>query len=429
MKVVHVTNNDLMGGAARAAYRQHLALQTAEVDSKMFVALKIGRDDSVIKYQTNRALLPRFARNIRRARLNLAYSRQQKLSPDNLSDPFSDDRTSYTHEVVKQLPPADILNLHWIATFIDYQTFFPQVIKDSAIVWTFHDLQALTGGCHYDNGCYKYQKHCGACPQLGSSDDKDLSSQIWERKNAVYAKIPPNKMTIVTPSRWLAGEAAKSPLLGRFPVEVIPNSLDLELFQPVDKVKARQELGLPLDSLIVLFVAQTVNNPRKGIDFLSLALAGLEGLENFMLISAGAGVVSVPPAVPYRPLGEITAEAKMAQIYSAADLFIIPSIQDNLPNTVMESLACGTPVVGFNVGGIPDMVRPYETGALAPAGDVAALRLALKGLLLNNSLRLEMGHKARKQALSDYSPQVQAASYLKLYQEARQRFADPQTFS
>jgi len=266
-------------------------------------------------------------------------------------------------------------------------------------------------------GCGKYTECCGACPRLGSHRERDLSRHIWRRKRAILRTIAPGRLHLVAPSRWLADEAKRSSLLHKFPVTVIPLALDTEIFCPRDRRGAREALGISSDALVVLFVASLIPQPLKGFALLAQALNGLGDLPNLLLLSVGRGQPPVEVQIPHLPLGYMANERLLPLVYSAADVFVIPSLYDNLPQTVLEAIACGTPVVGFAVGGIPDMVRPGVTGWVVPPQDVGALRAAIRALLEDPARRAEMAANCRRLAVQEYALEVQARRYVALYEE------------
>lgn len=415
MNVLHISTCDVSGGAARAAYRLHTGLRRLGYDSSMFVASRDSDDPTVKGFAPPGDILSRCRRLLRRELIARSFAPYRATQSGY--EPFRDDRSQYRREPLKQLPECDLINLHWVARFVDYRSFFAAVAGRIPVVWTLHDMNPFTGGCHYDNGCGRFGDRCGACPRLGSAHAKDLSRRVWRRKREAFKRIPQGGLHIVTPSRWLAAEARRSSLLGGRPVRVIPNGVDTEDFAPRDRTFARRTLGIPQEARAVLFAAQAVGNERKGFDFLRKALAGLAGPEGLFLLSLGSGEFASGLRTPHIHLGRVDHDRMLSLVYSAADLFVIPSVQDNLPNTVLESLACGMPVVGFDVGGIPDMVRPGVTGLLAPPGDVAALREAISELLKNDAKRKEMSANCRRIAAREYALEVQARRYVELYEQ------------
>lgn len=414
LKVVHLSTYDISGGAARAAYRLHKGLRGSGHDSSILVAQRCGEDPSVSALKLPMDLASRLRRRFRRDLINHSFARYKRSRPAGY-DIFSDDRSEHGATLVSQIPLCDVINLHWVSGFIDYQAFLAVLPQSVPIVWTLHDMNAFTGGCHYDHDCGKYMDGCGACPQLGSSAAADLSNQIWQRKRKVFEQIGPRRLHIVAPSRWLASASERSPLLSRFPISVIPNSIDTDDFAPRDRGFARDLLEVPQDGKIILFVANSVSDRRKGFALLTQALNSLYDLKNLFLISLGSNGLSIDAPIPHLQISPIYDDRWLSVIYSAADLFVIPSLQDNLPNTVLESMACGTPVVGFDTGGIPDMVRHGIDGLLVPNQDVDALRRAIIELFRDPARRFEMSVNCRRDAVEKYALEAQTRRYVELY--------------
>jgi glycosyltransferase involved in cell wall biosynthesis len=391
-------------------------------ESTLFVLQAQSSDPGVLTFHgREEALLKRLRWRLRALYIGRDFAQHESSRPAGY-ERFSDDRSVYGADLFKRLPSSDVINVHWIAGFVDYLTFFTTAPAAIPIVWTLHDMNAFTGGCHYNLGCSRYTDSCGACPQLGSSTSMDLSRQVWQRKKRAFAQVPTQRMRIVTPSRWLAHEVQSSTLGKSFAVSVIPYGVDTERFAPRNRASARDALGIPRGAAVVLFLADAINIRRKGFALLAQALAGLE-VPNLFLLSAGRGMTPMDLKAPRLHLGAIDNDRLLSIVYNAADLFAIPSLQDNLPNTVLESLACGTPVVGFNVGGIPDMVRPNVTGLLAMAEDVTSLRGAISELLRDRLRRTTMAAHCRRIALKEYALDVQAQRYVELYQSILQREA------
>ncbi len=413
MRVVHFSRFDTGGGAARAANRLHGSLRRLGVDSTMFVAEKLTDDPTVTVFQPPRNLFSRLRRRLQRERIKLSWARYRSRPAGS---GFSDDRVPGGADLVAQLPGRDIINIHVAFGFLDYRTFFAAVPQQTPVVRTLHDMNFFTGGCHIDWGCGKYTDCCGACPQLGSRKELDLSRQIWQRKYSAYKSAKPGYLHIVAPSRWIANEAKRSSLLQNFPVTIIPLALDTEVFRSRDRRVARDALGIPQDASVVLFVAGSISEPLKGFALLAQALNELDGPTNLLLISVGRGQPPVEVRIPHLQLGYLGNERFLSLVYSAADVFVIPSLQDNLPQTVLEATACGTPVIGFAVGGIPDMVRPGVTGLLVPARDVMALRAAIRDLLQDPTKRTQMAANCRRLAVEEYALEVQAKRYVELYE-------------
>ncbi len=329
---------------------------------------------------------------------------------------FSTHRAPYGKWLNRQLPICDLINLHWVAEFVDYYSFFRFTSSKIPVVWTLHDMNPFTGGCHYDDGCSRFVDGCGSCPKLGSNKLYDLSRRVWLRKKKIFDEIPSGYLYFVSPSKWLAQEAAKSPLINRFPIRVIPNGLNTEIFSPKDKSIAREALGIPGEAKVVLFVAASLEERRKGIFFLREAIKSLHDMPGLLTVSVGQGD-SENAQTNHLYLGEVWSERVLSIIYSIADLFITTSLQDNLPNTIMEALACGTPVVAFNVGGIPEMVRHMETGYLARYKDVEDLARGINTLLSDPDLHSKISKRCREVAVKEYSSDLQTERYIDLYSE------------
>jgi glycosyltransferase involved in cell wall biosynthesis len=411
INVVHINTTDIKGGAGRAAYRLHLSLKMNGAKSLMFVLNRYSGDEDVIKYDST-AQKNMFERQGIRKKIIARALRKYKNNISERYELFSDDRSPYTHSVKNQIPKSDIINLHWVSGFVDYSSFFPH---EKPIVWTLHDMNPFTGGCHYNNDCTKYLTGCGTCPQLGSTEEVDLSRRIWARKQKIFHAINPSRLTIVTPSTWLADKVMQSPLLGHFNTSVIPNSVDLTRFKPLDKKVAREILDLPMLTKIVLFVADSIMSKRKGFCYLAEALSGLNPAQQCILLSIGRNKPLLQTSIPHIHLGEVFDDRILFLIYNAADIFTIPSLQDNLPNTILESMACGTPVVGFNVGGIPDVIQNHRNGILVEPQNSKDLCTAIEYLINNQDILKKMSTASRHTIETVFSPQNQSRSYSNLY--------------
>ena len=328
--------------------------------------------------------------------------------------PFHSERAVVGEAMVSQLPPADIVNLHWVREFVDYQAFFSSRPPGQPVVWTLHDMLAFTGGCHYAADCTRYVEGCGSCPFLESDDPQDLSYRILRRKLKILAGFG-NKLHVVSPSRWLAREAKRSVLFRDVPVSVIPYGLDTRQFRPDRREEVRQSLNLPADLKLILFVAHNVTDPRKGLRYLDQALCRLGHRGNLALLLVGDGNPDLMSSIPVLRAGELWNDDAVSGLYSAADLVVVPSLEDNLPNTVLEAMASGVPVIGFDVGGVPDLVIPGETGYLAPLGDSFALAQALAQALDDPERLKSMGRAARSLMERNHTLEAQANSYLDLY--------------
>ena len=416
MRVVHFSTDDITGGAARCAARLHAGLRlVAGVKSTMMVDRKRGDESGIIAFRRPDGLLGRRRVKRRKRAIRESLDVYETTRPEGF-EPFNPDESPYGTEPLEQAPGCDVVNLHWVARFLDVESLAAWLPPDLPVVWTLHDMHLLTGGCHYDHGCGKFVTGCGACPQLGSTSAEDLSSIYWNRKRATFRGMAPRSIEIVTPSRWLADEARRSGVIPEtMGVRVIPYGLDTELFAPSDREAWRKRHDIPADARVLLFVAQSVENRRKGFAHLSAAMAQLRDVPGLCLVSVGKGEPELPDSVNSRHLGEIRSDREMSGVYGMADVFCVPSLQDNLPATVLESLASGTPVAGFGIGGIPDMVRPGITGELAESATGEALASAIRRVL--DGSREALRSRCREVAESEYSLDLQARRYVELYAE------------
>lgn len=409
--VAVVSTADLAGGAARSAHRLYKGLRAIGHPARMRVLDKRDPDPDVIAS----ARAP-FARTLEAHARSWLFARVQAPARPSGHEMFTPDPWPPGRGALRDLEGFDVLNLHWVAGYLDSRALAALCAARRPLALTLHDMNMFTGGCHYDESCGRFAAACGACPQLGARAQDDLSARILARKIAAFAAAEPARVRVVAPSRWLAAEAKRSAALGRFRVDTIPYGLDLSVYSPGDKAAARAALGVPPDAPVVLFVAHRVDNARKGMARVIDALRPLADLPGLTLLSVGeGGAIDVP--VRHVPLGPIGDEARMALAYRAADVFAIASAQDNLPNTALEALACGTPVVGTRAGGIPDMVRDGRTGYAVPLGDTRGFAEALRRVLTDRSLAASLGREARAVAEAEYALEIQARAYAALFAE------------
>jgi len=404
MKILHLCSNDTKGGAARAAYRLHTALRANNIDSWMLVLKKNSKDPYVIGRTSYIWKLTAFAyRQVEKMQVRIYPNRRKEIfSVGNIS-------SMNVGKKVREINP-DIIHLHWInGSFINYKQLAQLGRLNKKIVWTLHDSWPFTGGCHIPHSCERYKEKCGNCPILNSGKENDLSRRIWLKKEETYKDLD---LTIVTPSTWMKKCAEESSLLGDRRVVCIPNSIDTEEYKVLDKNKARKSLGLSQDKKYLLFGAMSATRDRnKGFD---LSVAALKYLKdsNVELLVFGNDEGSVPKLnIPVKYFGRIRNSKKLNQLYSAADVMVIPSRSENFPNTVLESFACGTPCVSFDIGGFPDMIEHRASGYLAKHFDTRDLANGIQYCLIKDDL----GIKGREKVLREYSLEVQAKRYVEFY--------------
>jgi glycosyltransferase involved in cell wall biosynthesis len=419
MKVLHIASHDIVGGAAIAAYRLHQGLQMIGTSSQMLVAHKRSDDNTVLAIMPQRRSIPARLRSRLKARCLAREIAQYGSTRDTNRGFFSDDRTADGSALLSAVPHADIYNLHWVAGLVDYRKFFHAIAPDQGIAWTLHDMNPFTGGCHYTFGCNNFVKACGTCPALGSKQADDLSSRSFRRKRDIFDALIRDHVAIVTPSRWMAREAARSALFGRFNIHIIPPGVNTNTFAPRDRQAARDVLGIPTDLKIVMFVADWLRDHRKGLDLLLAAVKELGHDVGLLLI--GHGFRDQKVGIQCFNVQNISDERLLSFVYSAADLLIVPTRQDNLPNVILEGMACGIPVVAFDVGGVSDLVRDGRTGLLVPPEDVSALSRAMRVLITDDALRTRLSAESRAVAVTEYSLRHQAERYRKAYGQILER--------
>ena len=416
VRPVLISSTDYMGGASRSAYRLHDGLRRLGCESRMFVGAKYRSDPDVVSYRPTTNMRARVKRMVRQVWLERQANRYLTTSPAARTL-YADDRTRWGDDFLAQIPQADVIHLHWIGGFVDYGAFFGWLPTTMPLAFTLHDMANFTGGCCFDLECGKFMKGCGACPQLGSRDNDDLTSRVWRRKKRFYAGLRPERVRVVAPCTWLANEAKRSELLGRFECAAIPNGLDMEVFQPRERHAARELAGVPMDATVVLFMADNINQYRKGFHLLAQALEQIGEERELFLLSIGKDPTPELGRFRHVHIDDLTNDRTLSFIYSAADIFVLPSLADNFPNTALEAIACGIPVAAFDSGGVPEMVRPGVTGWLAPRGDVTMLKEAMVRLLDDPAKRAEMSANCRRVATTEYDVVLQAKRYIQVYED------------
>jgi glycosyltransferase involved in cell wall biosynthesis len=409
VNILHLSTFDISGGAARAAYRLHQGLRHQGINSEMLVQEKSSDDRAVHAPQS------RLAQSVAQSKVVFDAS-LLKLYPHREQTMFSLQWVpDHTLARMQRLQP-DVIHLHWLSSaFLQIETL--KKLK-KPLIWTLHDMWPFTGGCHYSQSCDRYVKSCGNCPQLNSNKDKDLSRWIWQRKARGWKDLD---LTIVSPSEWLAKCARSSSLFSHLEIEHIPNGLDTEVYRPIDRIVAREILKLPQDKHLVLFGSlQSTRDKRKGFHLLQSALQQISQTkrDDIELVVLGSSQPENPLNVGLRThyLGTLNDDVSLAIAYSAADIFILPSIEDNLPNTIIEAFACGIPCVTFNLGGFPDMVEHQKNGYLARPFDIKDLTDGIFWLLDNDERYQQLSQNARQKAVQEYGLRVQAQRYVELFE-------------
>ena len=393
------------GGAGIAAVRLNQALLENRIDSSVITLVKSSSDPAV-------KVIHDWGTSVESgtsSEANVAFESWRAIAINHPERPwglemFSNPDSAVNLANIDEVKRADIVHLHWIAGLADYDEM-ALALKGKKIVWTLHDMNPFTGGCHYTNSCDRYFQSCGACPQLGSRVEEDLSRMNWLKK---YRSLQQLDITVVTPSRWLARCVAQSSILGNARVVTIPNGIPTHIFKPYDRDEVRESLQISLDAKVILFGAESIANTRKGFVYLLEALKRYRepSGQKVILVTFGSLDPSVVIDSPYPllQLGRIKDESHLACIYSMADVTVIPSLEDNLPNVILESMSSGTPVLGFNIGGIPDMVDHLSTGYVARARDVDDLMNGIQWMFDNVSSNMRA--KCRDKVIKCFSYSV-----------------------
>ena len=407
-RVLHLSTTDLKGGAARGSYWLHRALVERSVDSTMLVERKYANDDTVLGGASGGPLL-------RRAR---ACAEEMSLAAYHKTD---DSYWSVNWvpspicRAVDKLAP-DIVHIHWSGGgFLPIEAV---ARLGRPVVWTLRDMWPFTGGCHYTAGCEGYRHACGNCPQLRSDRENDISRWIFDRKRRHWRGVP---LHLVPISSWLADAARASPLFHHVPVDIIPNGIDTAKFSSIDRNTARRAWNLPTDRHLVLFGAiNATQDPRKGFAHLRMAIRRLAAdgfAKRGMLVIFGADKERDVDfgGVPVRYLGHVDDDRRLAKLYGAADVMVVPSLQEAFGKTLIEAMACATPVVAFDHGGPSDIVVHKVTGYLAQPfchGDLAA---GIAWCLSSGDRCVRLGRAARARAEIDYDIHGIARRYEELY--------------
>lgn len=393
-KVLHICESDV-GGAGIAASRLNHALQKSGIDSRMLVINKRRTDKSVFKYLPSiysriigHLPIPYKQNKYRRFHRNAISNYEITTYPEavyNISN----------HPLVKE---ADIINLHWLGNMLNYRDFFPAIRKP--IVWTLHDMNPFLGCAHYMGDVMR------------NPDDKFMEERLRNLKENAYKKC--QSITIVDLCPWMQKYSSRSNAFRNRQHVIIPNSVDTDVFKLRERLIARKALGLPADTPLIMFCCQDLNNRRKGFDLLMNALSELKGNYQFLVVGNPEGTEMKDYNHNMHFWGSVSDELLLSLLYSSADLFVIPSREDNLPNTMLESLCCGTPVLSFSNGGMADIITSGINGIIVDEqtseGLIGGIKLFFKEK--DNYSRYKISTEARQR----FSPEKQAAKYDKLYQ-------------
>ena len=415
MKVLHLNANSA-GGAFIAANRLSFSLRALNVESSHIVFC--GAEGSEYKVWANSF----FRRNL--AQFNHALEKLDFLRFEkdaSVRFAFSHGLTGVDVTRWKAFEEADIVHLHWINKgFISLGGLADVLKSGKPVVWTCHDMWPFTGGCYHNRGCEHFQTGCGRCPYLKTPSEQDLSARVYHKKQQIFSA---DNLHFITPSAWLAGKASLSPIADGKHIAVIPNGIDTNLFKPGNAIEARQKLGIPANTKVLAFAAASLTNPKKGFAEFKELIGMLHAakIANLHVLLIGENKHNAPLdfPVPYTFTGYLSGETEMLQCYQAADVYVTTSHEENLPTTIMESMACGTPVAAFSVGGIPEMVTDGENGWLSNLLDVKTLsdKIAFYLNTPDTGELVSLQSRARQSATEKYDSAVVAGQYKRIYEK------------
>lgn len=406
MKILHINQSDLTGGAAIAGYRLHQGLLSEGIHSRLLVGTKTTNSQEVTTvkhYYPLENFLFRFTKEIGLNYINLIGCLEIKNS-------------IFYKE-------ADILNFHNLHTGYFNYLAIPQITKNKPAIYTLHDMWSFTGHCIYSFDCNKWESGCGKCPYPETYPwiKRDNTALEWKLKNWVYNQ---SNLTIVTPSKWLTEQVRKS-MLNKFNIYYIPYGIDTLLYQPLGKQKCRDLLGIDKERKVIMFGADSLEDSRKGADLLLLALQKLPHSlkKQIILLTIGKNSRNFAKSLDllHIDLGFISNDRLKSIAYSAADLFLLPTRADNLPLVILESMACGTPAISFNIGGLPDLVRQSIAGYLAQPENTDDFLQGIMEILEDSDLLEKMSSNCRKIILDEFTLELQIQRYIGLYQQILQK--------
>ena len=409
MKILTLNSHDSIGGAARAAYNLYFGLKELGLDSRMLVSSKATQDHGVegpgTKLGKMRSLLSQHIDDLPKKYFSTLN--------ENLHSPawFSNIKAEAINEI-----NSDIFHLHWVqGGYLSIKTI-AQLNKP--IVWTLHDMWAFSGAEHYSNGSLRYKEGYNKSNRPEGDAGIDLNRWAWKRKKKAWARI--KNLTVVAPSKWMARCAAESVLFKDRRIEVIPVGLDHNLYRPRDKQTVREILGMPLDKKIILIGAMNfLKDKRKGGHYLKKAFellvkAGCDKKYEVYVLGTTAPLIDQQFGFKTNYYGTNRDDLSLALLYAAVDVFVAPSIEENFSATVFESLSCGTPVVAFDIGGMPDMITHKQNGYLAKPYLVDDLAAGIKWVLEDPSWP-NLAINARKFIENECTLKIQAKRYKRIY--------------
>ncbi len=412
MRILLINTAERIGGAAIAASRLAEALRNNDIKAKILVRDKQTEQITTVALNKSWKHIWHFAWERITIWAANGFTRKRLFSVD-----IANTGTDITS--LPEFTQADIIHLHWINQGMLSLNDIKKIIESGKpIVWTLHDMWPYTGICHYANDCSNYKTSCHNCPSLVRPHKKDLSYTTFRKKEKLFANA---NITFVGCSNWITEMAKESKLIGDKNIFSIPNAINTNLFRPYDKVQTRKKLNLPTDKKLLLFGSMKITDKRKGIDYLIEACNIIA--RDYPELSKKLGVVvlggkseeysSIFP-FPFYSMSYVSNEKDIVNIYNAVDLYVTPSLQDNLPNTIVEAMACGIPCVGFNTGGIPQMIDHLHNGYVAEYKSSKDFANGIIWALTEEDYET-LSEEAHRKAISTYSENIVAHQYIKIY--------------
>jgi len=413
MRVLIINTSERIGGAAIAANRLMDALKNNGIKAKMLVRDKQTEQISVVGLKKSWWKVWQFIWE------RVIIWKANKFKKHNLFEvDIANTGTDITS--LPEFKQADVIHLHWINQGMLALTDIRRIIDSGKpIVWTMHDMWPCTGICHHARQCNKYQQECKNCPYLlNGGSPRDLSNKVFLQKKDLYKN---SSIVFVTCSQWLKGQAEKSALLDKHTVINIPNPININLFKPRNKQEARTRCNFPADKRIILFGAAKPTDKRKGVDYFiescNLLVQKHPELKDQIGIAIyGKQSEQIVPLLPFETydLKYISSEKELVNVYNAIDLYATPSLEENLPNTIMEAMACGVPCVGFNVGGIPEMIDHLHNGYVAEYKSAEDFANGIYWTLTEGEYDM-LSEEASRKVTACYSEGTIAKKYIEVY--------------
>jgi len=424
--IVHHFNTYPHGGAANAAARLHAQMMERGVTSRLIYRHQnrvLNHPPGFESIEFRSPPTPRWYRPFQRQRLKSRRRRihqqydEQIAGRDPAWEVFSMADLPEPTRLVERQAAADIIHLHWISFLADFPSFFQSIPSTTPIVWTLHDMNPFTGGCHYSQDCTRFRQGCGVCPQIVGGRSGDVSVTTFESKRLA---LRGKRIAVVAPSQWMIELAESSPIWpSGTTFDVIRLGFELDRFRPLESREARRQLGISSEAILIGFGADDIHNQRKGFQHLLGALRQFRPERPVECLVLGGGQLELDDSRLPRihGVGYLDTAEALARFYSACDLVVVPSREDNQPQIGLEAMACGRPVVAFDAGGIREYVIPNQTGYLADRGDEMGLARQIERMVADDRGRKRMGRQARRLLETQFEIGAQTTRYVELYQQ------------